>query len=129
MVVDDDEVVLEVTREHLESAGFEVLTRESSLGTTAAVAREKPDVLLLDVHIPGLAGDAVARLLAQQEKKPIVILYSSDARASLEEMAARCGAVGVIEKSPSRAVFLAQLDACLAASRFSRSPRARKSVP
>lgn len=114
MVVDDDEIVLEVTREHLQLAGFEVVTRASSLGTSAAVAREKPDVVLMDVDIPGLAGDAAAKLLADQARPPIVILYSSAPKEKLVELARRCGAIGVIEKTASRELFLAQLDACLA---------------
>ena len=114
MVVDDDEVVLEVTREHLESAGFQVTTRSSAIGTSAAVGREEPDIVLLDVNIPGLSGDTLARLIAQaQPHRPAVILYSSASRERLAGLAKTCGAVGIIEKTSSRAFFLGQLDACL----------------
>src|SRR5262249_26271874 len=61
MVVDDDPVVLEVTRERLSFMGYDVIVRESALGTSAAILRERPDVVLLDVNMPSLSGEQLAQ--------------------------------------------------------------------
>src|SRR3954469_16275194 len=96
MVVDDDEVVLEVTRERLSAAGYDVVIRQSAIGTMVAILREKPDFVLLDVRMPGLGGDALARLVKSSDPKwrPGIILHSSASKESLAEMAERCGAIG-----------------------------------
>jgi CheY-like chemotaxis protein len=115
MIVDDDPVVLEVTREVLDEAGYEVTVRASSLGTSAAVLQERPDVVLIDVQMPGLSGDTLARLVrAQLPDTPMaIILHSSTDEAELQQLARGCGATGVIQKGSSPARFLAQLERCL----------------
>ena len=60
MIVDDENTVLEITGAVLEDHGYRVIKRESALGTSLAILREKPDVVLLDVNMPGLSGDRIA---------------------------------------------------------------------
>ena len=110
LVVDDDRVSLEVTRERLERAGFEVVTRESALGTSAFIMKEKPDYVLLDVNMPGLTGDALAKLLKGRPHSR-VILHSCADRHRLAQLARECGAAGVIEKTNDERQFRAQLEA------------------
>jgi CheY-like chemotaxis protein len=109
LVVDDDLVSLEVTRERLERAGFEVVTRESALGTSAFIMKEKPDYVLLDVHMPGLTGDALAKLLKGRGPSR-VILHSCSDRRHLTTLAQQCGASGVIEKTDDERRFRDQLE-------------------
>jgi DNA-binding NtrC family response regulator len=113
LVVDDDIVVLEVTRERLERAGFAVVTRTNALGTSAYIRKEKPDYVLLDVQMPSLSGDALAKLLAEGDFRPRVILHSSQGREALALLARKCGAIGVIEKTDDDDDFRAQLDGCI----------------
>ncbi len=116
MIVDDDAVVLETTRERLEGAGYEVSSRSSSLGTTAAVLREMPDFMLLDVNMPGLRGDAVAELVSGwrgASRSPRIILHSSSSKEALIALANQCGAIGVIEKTGDAQKFLLELAECI----------------
>jgi DNA-binding NtrC family response regulator len=113
LVVDDDIVALEVTRERLEAAGFTVVTRTSALGTSAFIRREKPDFVLLDVHMPSLSGDALAKLISDGDFRPRIILHSSQGRDVLAALARKCGAIGVIEKTDDDDHFRSQLDACI----------------
>jgi len=110
LVVDDDRVVLEVTRERLERAGFEVVTRESALGTSAFIMKEKPDYVLLDVNMPGLTGDALAKLLKGRDRRSRVILHSCSDRKRLAKLAQECGAAGIIEKTEDERHFREQLE-------------------
>jgi DNA-binding NtrC family response regulator len=117
MIVDDDEIVLEVTRERLESAGWEVVLQHGSLGTAAAVLRMRPDYVLLDVSMPALSGDAIARYLTDRRPaSTMIILYSARDMADLAPLAARCGAVGAVQKTNDRQAFLNQFERCVKTS-------------
>ncbi|HMJ12441.1 MAG TPA: response regulator [Polyangiaceae bacterium] len=115
MVVDDDVTVLEVTAAVLEQHGYEVRTRESALGTSLAIIREKPDVVLLDVHMPGLSGDRLAELMAPRPGRvaPLVILHSATTLSDLEQLAAGCGAADVMEKTANPSAFIKRFESIL----------------
>jgi CheY-like chemotaxis protein len=122
MIVDDDQTTLEVTAAVLESHGHQVVKRDSALGTTMAILREQPAVVLLDVHMPGLSGDRLAELVTPRKGKPspMVILHSGSNRKQLELLAARCGAAGIIEKTGDPLDFIRAFERVVARSRGSR---------
>ena len=113
LVVDDDLVALEVSRERLEAVGFSVVTRNKALGTSAYIRTEKPDYILLDVHMPGLPGDALAKLLSDRDFESKIILHSATKKDELVALASACGAIGVIEKTDDDQDFRTQLQRCL----------------
>jgi CheY-like chemotaxis protein len=100
LVIDDDPIVLELTRERLEGAGYEVLVRENALGTLQLVRDEQPDVVLLDVMMPALNGERIASLLKSSErtKETKIILFSSKSEEELQAMTEQAGAIGAISK-------------------------------
>jgi len=78
LIVDDQADFRAGARALLEADGFHVVGEtpdgESSL---EAAGRMRPQVVLLDVHLPGMDGFAVADALAAGEEPPIVVLTSS----------------------------------------------------
>jgi CheY-like chemotaxis protein len=108
LLVDDDETTLSVHAALLESAGHEVLVRSAALGTTATIGREHPDVVILDVHMPGLTGDRLASLIAAQggEKAPFVVLVSSLPEAELDALVRASGANAAIQKTEDPSAFI-----------------------
>jgi len=62
-VVDDNPLNLELVSDVLEAAGFRVRQAISGPDALAAVRREAPDLLLLDIGLPGMDGYAVLRAL------------------------------------------------------------------
>jgi CheY-like chemotaxis protein len=108
LIVDDDPIVLEVTRERLESAGYQVHTREEALGTSQWTAEFQPDIVLLDVNMPALAGPELAQLLKKRRatKDIAIILYSSLESAELQSKLRTTGAVGAIQKTGDERRFL-----------------------
>jgi|GEM_PF-6912473 len=102
LVVDDDDVVRQVVTTILRARGYEVVARGEALGTLAVIAREKPDVVVLDVSMPGLSGDALARLVNKAGISPRVILHSSRPAAELDRLAREANALGAIEKGDPR---------------------------
>lgn len=116
LVVDDDPVILEVVRERLDAAGFDVYVREEALGTSQWVAREQPDFVLLDVMMPALSGGELGQLLKRSAatSHTAVILHSSLGAAVLRPVIARTGAIGSIRKTHDGAQFIAEFEALAA---------------
>lgn len=115
MVVDDSEIVLSVTRNVLEGAGFRVITHSRPSGCVALILQEKPDLVLIDVNMPQIGGDTIAKLFgkARPNNDTIVLLYSSLSRAALEGKVKSSGAHGYIQKSEDGYDFLRQLSVWL----------------
>jgi signal transduction histidine kinase len=77
LVVDDQAQTRELLEAHLTNAGYRVLMAEGGLEALAAVAAHPPDLILLDVMMPGMDGYEVCRRLKSNEDTafiPIVIL-------------------------------------------------------
>lgn len=131
LVVDDNEIVLEMTRAALENAGYRVVTRSKGSGTVAAVLHERPDVVLLDVKMPQFGGDTIASILtrATPDNRCIVLLYSSCSDDVLTQKVWATGADGFIQKTSNAAELVHKIDEWLAkmgrVSAPSRSTRAQ----
>lgn len=118
MIVDDDATTLTVVSAVLQRRGHEVVERDTAIGTTLAIIREKPGVVLLDVRMPGLTGDKLAALIGQQmTPRPIVILHSSLPVDELEGLVRSSGAAGFVAKGAAPEAFLRQFDHIVAAAR------------
>jgi DNA-binding NarL/FixJ family response regulator len=78
LIVDDHDGFRESARALLEAEGFAVVgDAADGAAAVAAVARLRPDVVLLDVQLPDVDGFAVAGRLAALHEPPRVVLISS----------------------------------------------------
>jgi CheY-like chemotaxis protein len=80
LVVDDSEINIELMRRYLEEEGFEVATVQQSDMVLSAVKEEKPDVIVMDIIMPGVKGDRLAQEIKNDpETKSIpVVLITAD---------------------------------------------------
>jgi two-component system response regulator DesR len=110
LVVDDDLMTLGLIAAQLEELGHTVETRSRAFGTTSYIMAHKPDVVLLDVEMPGLSGDEIAQVVRGRNacSKVSVILYSARGRRDLQRMAKVAGALGAIEKTGDLARFASE---------------------
>lgn len=101
VVVDDCEVTLAATAETLERAGYRVITRDRPAGCVAMMLQEKPDLVLLDVCMPTVAGDTLVKLFskASPNSGTIILLYSALDEPLLRSKAKGSGAHGYIPKT------------------------------
>jgi len=74
LVVDDDETVRDVVRRYLEVAGFEVDVAGDGTEGLRLFSTTGPDLVVLDVMMPGLNGLEVCRRLRQVSQVPVVML-------------------------------------------------------
>lgn len=115
MVIDDSQLVLAVVRSFLSSVGHDVVTREMAIGTRAAVLREQPDVVLLDVNMPLLDGGEICSSIRAHGllRDTRVFLHSDRPEPELRALVERCGADGYLCKTEDQQAFLARFDALL----------------
>ncbi|MBX7083564.1 MAG: response regulator [Nannocystaceae bacterium] len=106
LVDDDDDLVADLLRAVLERAGMQVVVHTSGFGLALAVKQHRPDLVVLDVNMPGLSGvQAVRAMRALDPAYGIdapVLLHSGLPNAELEELARQTGARGWLRK-PARA--------------------------
>jgi DNA-binding response OmpR family regulator len=109
-IVDDSAMQLELTARTLRLEGFEVTTASSSFGVTNKVRTFEPDIVLLDVEIPGLSGDRLLEV-ARKHAPPGTrfILYSACDESRLRELAREVEADGWISKSVSTQTLVGRL--------------------
>ena len=67
LIVDDDPAIVRLLRSYLEKAGLAVLTASDGEAALYAIRRERPDVVVLDLMLPGRNGWEVTRRVRQDE--------------------------------------------------------------
>jgi two-component system response regulator MprA len=77
LVVDDDAPIAASLRRALEYAGHRVTVAGDGPGALAAAARERPDLVVLDVMLPGLDGLAVCRRLREQARDVLILMLTA----------------------------------------------------
>ncbi len=98
LVIDDEAAIRDSLRMILEYDGYECLGAANSQEGLAVVERESPDLVFLDIKMPGMDGlEVLGRLKAMDEALP-VIMISGHATVSTAVEATKLGAFDFIEK-------------------------------
>jgi two-component system, OmpR family, KDP operon response regulator KdpE len=79
LVVDDDPQILRALRTNLAARGYQVQTAPDGEGALDAFARQRPDLIVLDLGLPGMDGLEVIRRVREQTQTPIVVLSAREA--------------------------------------------------
>src|SRR3954468_4136435 len=74
LIVDDEKRIREVVEYALQKDGFRVSSVADGLAALGAVERDPPDLVVLDVMLPGLDGLSVCRAIRAQRATPILFL-------------------------------------------------------
>ncbi|HEX7346636.1 MAG TPA: response regulator transcription factor [Candidatus Limnocylindrales bacterium] len=78
LVVDDEPRIVELARDYLEHAGFRVITARDGRAALDSARRDRPDLVVLDLGLPGLDGLDVTRELRKDGSIPIVMVTARD---------------------------------------------------
>ncbi|QIS05098.1 response regulator [Nocardia brasiliensis] len=125
VVVVDDEALVRSGFELIlnAAADIEVVATATGSAAVAAVERERPDVVLLDIRMPDVDGLAVLRLLRALPEAPVVAMLTTFDTDDYILSALRSGAAGFVLKD-TEPEQLAQLTRTLAAGGVVLSPKA-----
>ncbi len=84
-IVDDDPLLRKSLSRLLRVSGFTVKTYESAEEFLARPAEDRPDCLVLDIHLPGMSGsDLALELVRRGVRTPIVFITALEERTTLE---------------------------------------------
>ena len=74
LVVEDEENILEAVRYSLEGQGYDTLTATDGVTGLSLTRTERPDLVILDVMLPGMDGLEVCRAIRREHDMPVLIL-------------------------------------------------------
>lgn len=123
LVVDDEKKIRELVRSYLENEGYAVLVAGSGEQALDIFGRVRPDLIVLDLMLPDLSGEEVARTVRELSPVPIIMLT---AKASEDDRVAgfRQGADDYLVKPFSPRELVVRVEAVL--RRASASPEGGK---
>ena len=96
LIVDDDPDIAEVVSALLSRNGFEVSTYDTGYRAVEVIKERNPDLVLLDINLPGKQGTDICRELKQISNIPPILLFS--AHANERNILAECKADGFVSK-------------------------------
>ena len=124
LIVEDDENIQQLVGYNLAKAGYQVLYADNGEQALAMVRREDPDLLVLDVMLPGMDGYQVCKTLRREPRHsrlPIILLT---ARADEDDVSTGLdlGADDYITKPFSPKILLSRIKSALRRSREENDP-------
>ena len=78
LVVDDEPKIIQLTQDYLENAGFSVISAGDGEDALVVIQAEKPDLVVLDLGLPGMDGLDVCRSIRKTSNLPIIMLTARD---------------------------------------------------
>ena len=98
LIVDDELPVREVLTEYFETQGYAVSTAADGPEAAAAFTRERPDVVLLDIRMPGMDGLQVLKRLREVDAEVAVIMVTANEDVELARETLAVGAFDYVAK-------------------------------
>jgi DNA-binding response OmpR family regulator len=116
LLVDDDVDLLKGITVALRSAGYEVVVAEDSITAVSVAVKEKPDLAVLDLGLPGGDGFVLMgrlRNLSEIAATPVIVVSARPATPNRDE-ALKAGALAFFQKPVDRKKFMAVVRLALA---------------
>jgi two-component system alkaline phosphatase synthesis response regulator PhoP len=123
LIIEDEPELVKVLRSYLEQAGFGVLSAQRGDSGLSLWEQKKPDLVLLDLNLPGMDGLDVARSIRRTSSTPVIMLTARVEEAD-QLVGLELGADDYITKPFSPRLVVARVRALL--RRTEQSPAARQ---
>jgi DNA-binding response OmpR family regulator len=115
LLIDDDPTLLELLTQYLEDSGFDVVPAANGPIALKLAYRERPDLVLLDVMLPGMDGWEICARLREMSDMPIIMVTAKSSESD-KLRGFRLGVDDYITKPFSFAELVARVQAVLARS-------------
>ena len=117
LVVDDDQVIRELLSEYLTKAGFSVIAAEDGVEMAKQLQSNQPDIIILDIMMPGDDGFVLCQRVRQTSNVPIIMLTANSDEVD-RVLGLEIGADDYMAKPFSPRELLARIKALLRRSAF-----------
>jgi len=108
VIIENNPVFRRALKTRLEAGGFRIFDAENGLEGLNTVRRENPDLVILDIMLPGLDGHKVCRMIKFDRKLsriPVIVLTSRDLDQDAT-LAKQCGADAFILKTTRAPILI-----------------------
>lgn len=110
LIIDDERSIGETLGMFLQEKGFEVLTSETGEDGLDLVRKEKPDIVVLDLWLPGMHGMEVLKQVKMLDRNTEVIVITAHHDQGYDAAARALGACGYIRKPIDVSEFEATME-------------------
>ena len=114
LIVDDEKNIVSSLQEILNDEGYDIVTAEDGLDALEMVQAEPPDLVLLDIWIPGMDGIEVLQAIKTYHPEIEVLVMSGHGTIDTAVKATKLGAYDFIEKPFSVDALLETIASVLA---------------
>ena len=123
LIVDDAVSITDIIKALLEDSGYAALTCQNAADAVRVAIETRPDLILLDIMMPGIDGYTIcAQLKADSKTKDIPVIFLSALNSSFDKVKAfKCGAVDFVPKPVQNDELLARVKTHLTISQLHRS--------
>jgi len=108
MVVDDEQFVVKLLSRILTSEGYGVIAADNGISALELFEEHIPDLVILDINMPGLDGFGVLKLIRQRSSVPVIML-TANLKVNTARDALNLGADDYIRKPFSAPELLARV--------------------
>lgn len=121
LIVEDEPSFVEALRVALDREGFEVVVAEDGRAGLDRFRDGKPDIVLLDLMLPGMAGLDVLRAIRRESAVPVIVVSAKDHESDIVA-ALELGADDYVTKPYSARELVARIRAATRRSAFAEGP-------
>jgi DNA-binding response OmpR family regulator len=112
MVIEDEQVIREELLTLLKRNGYDAVAPENFLDVSGAVLDAMPDMVLLDINLPGVDGESVLRDIRKKSQLPVIMVTSRDTEMD-EVLCMSFGADDFVAKPYNPSILLLHIEAVL----------------
>ena len=124
LVVEDEEKITRLLCDYLKQAGFRTASQDNGDRVIAQVKKEPPDLILLDIMLPGKDGMALCREIRQFSNVPIIMITALDGTED-KVCGLECGADEFLSKPVNSAELLARVKSMLRLKQYQEQLQVR----
>jgi len=123
LIIDDERPICETLEMLLREKGYDVITSESGEAGLKLIQQDQPDIVILDLRLPGIDGIEVLRTIKKLSRKSKVILTTAYHDKELFARAESLGACGYIFKPTDVAEVEVAIDKAVRGQRIGRQDK------
>lgn len=85
-IIDDDKLITTIYSDYFSAKGYSVSSTNSAFGVTNGIRALEPDLILLDMHLPGLSGKGLLNVIDSKGNCKIILISGDSQREEMKSL-------------------------------------------